>query len=140
MARKAPNLANKSGSGSSSAKARSTPAIRENLGARHRRETDELFRTRLLTAAMFGAILSPLFGVVDVHARCGQHGCGARARVVFVGDRHQLAWNCVVVREPRHRACPQHGRHAVGQRAFELERFDVLAQGVGARAAARGRP
>ena len=68
MARKAPNLANKSGSGSSSAKARSTPAIRENLGARHRRETDELFRTRLLTAAMFGAILSPLFGVVDVLA------------------------------------------------------------------------
>ncbi|MCO4768543.1 MAG: serine/threonine protein kinase [Deltaproteobacteria bacterium] len=63
MARgKAPNLARRA---SSSAGAAGQTQIRENLGARHRRETDELFRTRLLTAAMFGAILSPLFGVVD---------------------------------------------------------------------------
>ncbi len=39
--------------------------IHENLDLRFRRETTSLFRTRLLTAAMFGAMLSPLFGVVD---------------------------------------------------------------------------
>jgi len=63
---KPPNIAKGNGSKASPTpkKARTTQ-IRENLGARHRRETDELFRTRLLTAAMFGAILSPLFGVVD---------------------------------------------------------------------------
>ena len=64
----APNLARRAQaertSGSGGSKGRQTH-IRENLGARHARETDELFRTRLLTAAMFGAILSPLFGVVD---------------------------------------------------------------------------
>ena len=43
--------------------ARST--IHENLDLRFARETTTLFRTRLLTAAMFGAMLSPLFGVVD---------------------------------------------------------------------------
>jgi eukaryotic-like serine/threonine-protein kinase len=39
--------------------------IQENLDVRFRRETTTLFRTRLLTAAMFGAMLSPLLGVVD---------------------------------------------------------------------------
>ena len=46
-------------------KGRASPAIQENLEARFERETTALFRTRLLTAAMFGALLSPLFGVVD---------------------------------------------------------------------------
>ena len=69
MARsKAPNLARKSqSSGSGGSRAKQTQ-IRENLGARYERETEQLFRTRLLTAAMFGAILSPVFGVVDVLA------------------------------------------------------------------------
>lgn len=63
---KAPNLARKGRESlaDEDRKGRTTQ-IRENLGARYKRETDELFRTRLLTAAMFGAILSPLFGVVD---------------------------------------------------------------------------
>jgi len=61
---KPPNLAKAPKASATPKKARTTQ-IRENLGARYRRETDELFRTRLLTAAMFGAILSPLFGVVD---------------------------------------------------------------------------
>jgi len=67
MARvKPPNLAKKNSSGGAS---RSKPTnLRENLGARYERETEALFRTRLLTAAMFGAILSPLFGVVDYMA------------------------------------------------------------------------
>jgi len=39
--------------------------IHENLDLRFRRETTSLFKTRLLTAAMFGAMLSPLFMVVD---------------------------------------------------------------------------
>lgn len=42
------------------------PTIQENLEARFERETSALFRTRLLTAAMFGAMLMPLFGVIDV--------------------------------------------------------------------------
>ncbi|GEM_PF-1356526 len=44
------------------------PTIQENLASRLSRETHRLFRTRLLTAAMFGALLSPLFGIVDVTA------------------------------------------------------------------------
>jgi tRNA A-37 threonylcarbamoyl transferase component Bud32 len=64
---KAPNLARRAQSGSGSARAKQTQ-IRENLGARYERETEQLFRTRLLTAAMFGAILSPPFGVVDFMA------------------------------------------------------------------------
>jgi eukaryotic-like serine/threonine-protein kinase len=47
-------------------KARQT--IHEDLSVRLGRETHGLFRTRLLTAAMFGAMLSPLFGAVDVLA------------------------------------------------------------------------
>jgi hypothetical protein len=43
-------------------------ALHENLDLRFRRETTTLYRTRLLTAAMFGAMLSPLFMVVDVLA------------------------------------------------------------------------
>lgn len=67
MARaKPPNIAKKrSGAGTPQAKQAN---LRENLGVRYERETEELFRTRLLTAAMFGAILSPLFGVVDFMA------------------------------------------------------------------------
>ncbi|HCP48043.1 MAG TPA: hypothetical protein DIU15_18535, partial [Deltaproteobacteria bacterium] len=42
------------------------PTIQENLEARFERETTALFRTRLLTASMFGAMLMPLFGVIDV--------------------------------------------------------------------------
>jgi serine/threonine-protein kinase len=45
---------------------RGATTIHENVEARFHRETQALFRTRLLTAAMFGALLSPLFGVVDV--------------------------------------------------------------------------
>ena len=48
-----------------SPRGRGSTAIQENLEARFARETTALFRTRLLTAAMFGALLSPLFGVVD---------------------------------------------------------------------------
>ena len=44
------------------------PTIQENLASRLSRETQTLFRTRLLTAAMFGAALSPLFGIVDLAA------------------------------------------------------------------------
>ena len=64
MVRKATNIAKGAKASPTPKKARATQ-IHENLGARYRRESDELFRTRLLTAAMFGAILSPLFGVVD---------------------------------------------------------------------------
>ena len=42
--------------------------IHEDLSLRLGRETHSLFRTRLLTAAMFGALLSPLFGAVDLLA------------------------------------------------------------------------
>jgi serine/threonine-protein kinase len=42
--------------------------LQENLENRLEKETTTLFRTRLLTAAMFGAMLSPLFGVVDLLA------------------------------------------------------------------------
>jgi tRNA A-37 threonylcarbamoyl transferase component Bud32 len=42
------------------------PQIEENIGERMRREQDSLVRTRLLTVAIFGAMLSPLFGIVDV--------------------------------------------------------------------------
>jgi len=51
---------------SGSSRGRGGATIQENLEARFQRETLALFRTRLLTAAMFGALLSPLFGVVDV--------------------------------------------------------------------------
>lgn len=44
------------------------PTIQENLASRLERETHRLFRTRLLTAAMFGALLSPLFSIVDLAA------------------------------------------------------------------------
>jgi serine/threonine-protein kinase len=52
------------GTASIAPKGRAT-TIQENLEERFRRETNSLFRTRLLTAAMFGAMLSPMFGVVD---------------------------------------------------------------------------
>lgn len=55
------------GSATLSPKGRNTQ-IRENLSVRFHRETTSLFRTRLLTAAMFGAMLTPLFGAVDVLA------------------------------------------------------------------------
>lgn len=42
-----------------------TPTLQENLESRFARETTALFRTRLLTAAIFGAMLSPLFGIID---------------------------------------------------------------------------
>ncbi len=42
--------------------------LHEDLSSRLGRETHSLFRTRLLTAAMFGAMFSPLFGAVDVLA------------------------------------------------------------------------
>ena len=48
-------------------KARQTQ-IHEDLSLRLGRETHSLFRTRLLTAAMFGAMLSPMFGAVDLLA------------------------------------------------------------------------
>ncbi len=48
-------------------KARQTQ-LHEDLSSRLGRETHSLFRTRLLTAAMFGAMLSPLFGAVDLLA------------------------------------------------------------------------
>jgi serine/threonine-protein kinase len=44
------------------------PTLQENLASRLTRETQRLFRTRLLTAAMFGAMLSPIFGIVDITA------------------------------------------------------------------------
>jgi len=40
-------------------------SIEENISERMRREQDALIRTRMLTAAVFGAMLSPLFGIVD---------------------------------------------------------------------------
>lgn len=61
MAKPARSATRTSGSGGKGG--RST--IQENLDVRLRRETTSLFRTRLLTAAMFGAMLSPLLGVVD---------------------------------------------------------------------------
>ena len=62
MAKPAREAALRLGSGS---KGRGGTAIQENLEARFERETTALFRTRLLTAAMFGALLSPLFGILD---------------------------------------------------------------------------
>lgn len=47
---------------------RARQTIHEDLRVRLGRETHSLFRTRLLTAAIFGAMLSPLFGAVDLLA------------------------------------------------------------------------
>ena len=56
------------GASSTKVPAGKTPQLQENLESRLEKETTSLFRTRLLTAAMFGAMLSPLFGVVDLLA------------------------------------------------------------------------
>jgi len=50
----------------SHARGRGATTIQENVEARFERETLALFRTRLLTAAMFGALLSPLLCGIDV--------------------------------------------------------------------------
>lgn len=64
MARSQSTPAARVSKGTPAAAAR-TPTIQENLENRFARETSALFRTRLLTAAIFGAMLSPLFGIVD---------------------------------------------------------------------------